>query len=481
MKSSEAKMFFLKKDSYFNLELPEYFKLDNILNQVITHIGTNTDFNSYKIDKPRNFETINYKMICNKDGKYGWRPFEIIHPFIYVEMVNILTEENNWKVIKQRFKDFSKNKNISCCSIPIESTSKKYDKRASILSWWSQFEQKSINYSLKYSYIAVTDITNCYASIYTHSIPWAIHTKEYAKNNRQENNIGNFLDKRMQDLSYGQTNGIPQGSAFTDFIAEIVLGYADELLTERIKEIKNYKILRYRDDYRIFAEEKNDVEKILKELTEVLSSLGLKLNVQKTFVSSDIISSSIKADKLYCIGNNNESINLENELLLIRNVGINYPNSGSLYKLLINLYKNKVSKYNKKINSLAQCISIIIDIMYNNPRTYNVCVAILSKLLEPLKPEKRLKIVESILEKFKKLPNTDYLNIWLQRLTIIDDRNRIYSTRLCQKLYQQNYIWESSWLSFNIDETKIIDEEVIKSISYVIPNDVIDIFDVNYN
>ena len=40
-----------------------------------------------------------------------------------------------------------------------------------------------------------------------------------------------------------------------DLIAEMVLGYADEQLTEKLTEqkIENYKILRYRDDYRIFA------------------------------------------------------------------------------------------------------------------------------------------------------------------------------------------------------------------------------------
>ena len=59
-------------------------------------------------------------------------------------------------------------------------------------------------------------------------------------------------------MNYGQTNGIPQGSVLTDFIAEIVLGYIDSKLSERIrKEIGsiNYKIIRYRDDYRIFTNE----------------------------------------------------------------------------------------------------------------------------------------------------------------------------------------------------------------------------------
>jgi hypothetical protein len=34
-------------------------------------------------------------------------------------------------------------------------------------------------------------------------------------------------------MRHGQTNGIPQGSVLMDFIAEMVLGYADTLITKK--------------------------------------------------------------------------------------------------------------------------------------------------------------------------------------------------------------------------------------------------------
>ena len=60
-----------------------------------------------------------------------------------------------------------------------------------------------------------------------------------------------------------------------DFIAEIVLLYADYLLTIKIKElgIKDFQILRYRDDYRIFTNNSNDGDEILKQLSYILSDL----------------------------------------------------------------------------------------------------------------------------------------------------------------------------------------------------------------
>ena len=46
-----------------------------------------------------------------------------------------------------------------------------------------------------------------------------------------EKYIGNRIDTMIQSMSYGQTNGIPQGSILMDFIAEMVLGYSDLLLS----------------------------------------------------------------------------------------------------------------------------------------------------------------------------------------------------------------------------------------------------------
>jgi hypothetical protein len=38
-----------------------------------------------------------------------------------------------------------------------------------------------------------------------------------------------------------------------DFIAEMVLGYIDECLSRCLDEKMDYRIIRYRDDYRIFT------------------------------------------------------------------------------------------------------------------------------------------------------------------------------------------------------------------------------------
>ena len=199
MSNDDAKLFLLKNKSYFSLDLPPYFDFNNLLLSIDNKLKGKDLRDFYKDNKtipPKKCENVNYKILHNKDGKFDWRPFEIIHPALYVYLVNEICEKDNWKKINERFKLFKKNKRIVCCSIPCESSNKKMDKKDTILNWWNTFEQKSIAMSLKFNCMAKTDITNCYGSIYTHSIAWAIETKEIAKKNINDASLlGNKLIK----------------------------------------------------------------------------------------------------------------------------------------------------------------------------------------------------------------------------------------------------------------------------------------------
>ncbi len=69
-------------------------------------------------------------------------------------------------------------------------------------------------------------------------------------------------------MRYGQTNGIPQGSSLMDLIAEMVLGYADEELDKLIASKKGqFKIIRFRDDYKIFTNSPELGREIVKHLS----------------------------------------------------------------------------------------------------------------------------------------------------------------------------------------------------------------------
>lgn len=83
-----------------------------------------------------------------------------------------------------------------------------------------------------------------------------------------------------------------------DFIAEIVLGYVDKLIYEELGDCSDIRILRYRDDYRIFANNDERAEAVLKVVSDKLRTVGMKLGVSKTFSSRNVVEGSVKPDKL---------------------------------------------------------------------------------------------------------------------------------------------------------------------------------------
>lgn len=250
----EARKFFLKHESYCNIDLPKYFSFSELLEKVSNECnGKKINDFSNSASAMKMLDDVNYLLYANKDGKLSWRPLQIIHPLVYVDLVHKITTQEHWNKLQKKFKKFQSNEKIKCLSIPIQSENEQSNKAQQISNWWEQVEQKSISLSLEYDYIFDTDVADCYGSIYTHSIAWAIEGRKKAKNNRKNSLLGNFIDTSIQNAQYGQTNGIPQGSVLTDFIAEIVLGYIDLTLTISLRkcEVKKYQILRYRDDYRI--------------------------------------------------------------------------------------------------------------------------------------------------------------------------------------------------------------------------------------
>lgn len=491
LKAGEAKDFFLKEESYFNADLPPYFQFSDLIQNISKNLKGKKLSGFYNPNsKPKYCENVNYKLITNKDGKYAWRPLQLIHPVFYVSLVHEITKESSWKDIVNRFEHLIKeSKNIKCESIPVITKQYKKDKAAQIVHWLGEVERQSICNSLEYDYLYHTDIVDCYGSIYTHSIAWALHGKDKAKEDRggDKNFIGNIIDKQIEDMSYGQTNGIPQGSALMDFISEMVLCYIDSLLTEKLKDYtkKDYKIIRYRDDYRIFVNNPKIGELIIKELSELIYDFGMKINSQKTKITNHITHDSIKEDKLYWMVNEIDSENLTNKLYKISFLAQQFPNSGTVSKLLKAFYDRILILDRKYIKvDIIILINILVDIAYKNPRTYSIISAILSKLIGFLPKYKKEPILKKILNKFNKIPNTGIMQLWLQRFTIKLDKKLTYSEKLCKKVTDCNVeIWNSDWLKDDfkkeINSFELIDKEKIEEIDVVISNEEVELFDRN--
>ncbi|ROH80219.1 antiviral reverse transcriptase Drt3b [Lonsdalea populi] len=195
----------------------------------------------------------------------------------------------------------------------------------------------------KFSKLLKLDIAKCFSHIYTHSVSWAVKSKEFSKINRSDNSFEGRLDRLFQDANYGETNGIIIGPEFSRIFAEIILQRVDlnvesHLLKEpRINKDRSYSIRRYVDDYFIFAND-DEVFKIVEfVLANELEKYKLYLNESKRqvldrpFVTSatmakndiaDIIDDmynslvfSEKIDKLTTLINLNPEMNLGPDIM----------------------------------------------------------------------------------------------------------------------------------------------------------------------
>lgn len=517
LSNAEAKDYFLCGNQYVGIGLPSYFVrqrfgelLTEISNYLVKHGGLKAAMSS---GKPHDYDTVNHTILHSKDGRFAWRRLELQHPAIYAELVNEITKLDNWSLVLRRLNRYRKTDLIDVqsdfipddfCAEPKEIT------ESHILSWWSNYEQRSIELSLYYNTLLRTDIFDCYGQIYTHSLAWSLHGYRYAKRSIAkgkksyiDKQLGGIIDNWLQGMRYRQTNGIPQGSALMDFIADIVLSYADYLLSKSLSLQNKHlvKILRYRDDYRIFSPTEKDAELVLKSFSEVLACLGLKHNENKTHLYSDVIHGSIKPDKLDWLMTPREYESFFHLLHAIYAFSMNHPNSGTLLRAL----KMLREKFEEHINNNDAkqiyerkdvVLAFLIDIAYHSPRTIPSIVGIISVLLEKESQATVENVIYAIRNKFANRPSSGFLEIWLQRLALPHNIEFDCETELCKIVFLANSgkpetisLWNSEWISSKklrsiIDSFTPFDKcEVKKAISTpIIPKDEVHLFiDADWN
>ena len=129
-------------------------------------------------------------------------------------------------------------------------------------------------------YLVKADISTCFPSIYTHSIPWALAGKKTAKDTAGDDTLWyNQIDKACQDVKYGETHGLLIGPHASNLISELILTVVDKQLYE-----KGYRYARNIDDYDCYVDSYERAECFLRDLEEVLREYDLPLNHKKTII-----------------------------------------------------------------------------------------------------------------------------------------------------------------------------------------------------
>lgn len=512
----EAMQFFLKSEQYHGFELPEYFVFDDLLQRVKNAVG-DTPYEKClnKGSSPEQLSDVNLDILLNKDGHYAVRPIVLANPFLYYFLVREICNEQSWTVIKQLFEKFNV-PHITSCALPVIPKEKEpFHKSTTILNWWSSMEQRSIELSLEYRYMFVTDITNCYGSVNPQVFDWAFSFRGTKYETEQVSPIAKNIQKYLRAFQQGRNIGIPQGSAIFDFIGEIILGYSDLLLHEAIKRegIKApYEIIRYRDDYRIFCNDKDELEKISYIIQHVLKSLNFRMNSKKTKISDSIVTDAVKPDKLAYIYNtpifNKKGCDFdsfEKHLLYILMFARQYPDSGSIKTMLSDIDKRiedwlkpyeeevttiplleggepkteKVMKQRRLVGGSIRAMSAVCtQIALENVGCSHYALRVLSRMVDSLKDKKeKCAIISLVYSKLCDQPNSDYNQLWLQNMTYQRDKKKgtsPYKMRLCRVVAGDKDVelWNDRWIRpqflSSLHTNGIIDTDTLKKVTPVI-------------
>ena len=338
------------------------------------------------------------------------------------------------------------------------------------------------------------------------------HTKH---ENTENQKLAENLQKYLRALQHGHNIGIPQGSALFDFVGEIVLGYSDLLLHEALQreKLKGYEIIRYRDDYRIFCNDKDTLEKISYMLQGVLESLNFRMNSQKTKISDSIVIDSIKPDKLFYIYNTpvfnkrgSDFDSFEKHLLYILMFGRQYSNAGQLKTLLSDLdrriekwlkpyevmcaeldFDNKGGEVKKKKETRRRPVkggtvraltAVATQIALENVTASHYALRVISRMVDSLDDlREKQDIIDKVFTKLCKQHNSEYNQLWLQNITYTRDKKRKktpYTLRLCKLVMGESGepLWNNGWLkpeyTRSLPYDSIVNQETLKKVTPVI-------------
>lgn len=247
---------------YFPQELTPWFQTDNLAS-IMDDITLNiTNFTQ---------KTSKYCKYSLPKGKMSRRVLSIPNPLHQIKLCKVF--DDDWINLRTIISS-------SQISLTIPSVRARSLRALSRKFSFKEISEKIINSSTSSRYLLRTDISRYYSTIYTHSIPWAIHTKAVAKAHKWDiSYIGNRIDHAIQNSQDGQTNGIPVGPDTSLIISELLCSSIDK----DVMNIIGYRsAFRYIDDYYLFFDSLSDAEKAFSELHKIIRGYELELNPYKT-------------------------------------------------------------------------------------------------------------------------------------------------------------------------------------------------------
>jgi hypothetical protein len=163
--------------------------------------------------------------------------------------------------------------------------------RALIRPAFDARDTQRVTLNAGYELLAEADIAAFFHSVYTHAIPWAIHSKPLAKQKKQDMSLyGNLLHLLVRNAQDGQTIGLPVGPDTSRLLAEIVGTAVDKAVQTELKGKRNWSAkqrggMRFVDDFTFGCSSQHEAEIVVAAVRRCANEFELELNNTKTRIS----------------------------------------------------------------------------------------------------------------------------------------------------------------------------------------------------
>jgi len=354
------------------------------------------------------------------------RSFSVIEPKIYHDIVWYMV--NEWPLILRSI--IGGKRRIIPYSFPVPLDKSRPGQVGGLRSgrmiyeFLQMAENDLVAEAYNYRVMLITDISNFYPSIYTHSIAWALHGKNQARGDKNYLLLGNKLDKLVQYANDRCTNGIAIGPAVSDIIAEIISSAIDRDLTKAVGDNIDFIAVRFKDDYRILAKSEDDAKKILHHLQKCLFEYNLSLNDKKTEIR-DIPEGLYREwavayqDLSLRMEMNIDYRKFERNILAVMQIDAEYPGTGIIDRFLSELHSNDYSlKCSFSTDEARKAFSLLMLLRQRRAKSFPHILGMVEALLhEHSEPSFQTYIAESIVSLWESLiekeEDNEYEVVWL--------------------------------------------------------------------
>lgn len=271
------------------------------------------------------------------------RPLGIPNPMAYQKLCKCLSEK--WDKIQEHFKKMTENQLYKVSRIHIRKLNNSRKLFEMSYNNWMSDGTPELDLLIGKRYMVKADISNCFPSIYTHSLPWALVGKETAKKNRNGKKWFNKIDRCAQNIKNGETHGLIIGPHTSNLLSEIILCFIDNKLNK-------WDYIRNIDDFTCYVETYDKAQEFLVELSKELREFDLVLNHKKT----EIIELPIESKEPWINKLNSAS-------LLLKGRKVNYNEARLYLDLTIDLFK--CNKMNSAILNYAIKALGSFELTYN--------------------------------------------------------------------------------------------------------------------